>query len=211
MKSANIWSLFRANFGRGHRVCVCVCLRTRRKGLKGRSVFWLKISISGSRGQREGGMVMTRAEAQLILPRFRESGNGQKDFGKKNTKKLGKKLPPAASDNDAKKTDLDLLSQEILERFRDSWFENAVALTLINVKNKQIVILCPIPPKCVCVDIFFTRLLFFLNSQVGSVKWRRCEKQSRFRDYFLDSTICASFTWITSVQPSKYEFLTNIS
>ena len=24
MKSANIWSLFRANFGRGHRVCVCV-------------------------------------------------------------------------------------------------------------------------------------------------------------------------------------------
>ena len=210
MKSANIWSLFRANFGRGHRVCVCVCLRTRRKGLKGRSVFWLKISISGSRGQREGGMVMTRAEAQLILPRFRESGNGQKDSAKKSQKNWEKKTSTSLWQW-CKKTGLYLLSQEILERFRDSWFENAVALTLINVKNKQIVILCPIPPKCVCVDIFFTRLLFFLNSQVGSVKWRRCEKQSRFRDYFLDSTICASFTRITSVLPSKYEFLTNIS
>ena len=35
-------------------------------------------------------MVMTRAEAQLILPRFRESGNGQKDFGKKTQKNWGK-------------------------------------------------------------------------------------------------------------------------
>ena len=103
-----------------------------------------------------------------------------------------------------KKTDLDLLSQEILERFRDSWFENAVALTLIIVRNKQIVILCPIPPYCVSIDIFLHPFKFALfpkfSSWVGEMEEMREAAEvswlfSRFHNLcFLHlDYICASF------------------